>query len=310
VSLRVAVLYGGVTAEREVSLDSGTAVARGLRDAGHEVTEHDVQDPLAILSDDAIRGADAVFPVLHGGWGEDGRIQAVLDLAGVPYVGSGPAASAAAMDKIWSKQICRAAGIPTPDWREIAPDDPDARVLERAEGLGYPLVFKPVFEGSAVGVHIPDSPEALRGALAEAGTRGQAWMLESYVPGRELTVPWLWDEAYPVIEIRPREGFYDYEHKYTRGASEYDCPADLPADLRARVADLGHRLCVALRLRDMARVDVRMDPAGMPFVLEANTIPGMTAVSLLPMGAEARGIDFPSMCDRLARVAAARRRPQ
>lgn len=308
-TLRVAVLYGGVTAEREVSLDSGAAVVEGLREAGHAVTGHDVRDPLAVLSDDPIRDADVVFPVLHGGWGEDGRIQAVLDLAGVAYVGSGPAASAAAMDKVWSKQICRTLGLPTADWVEIGPEDDEAGILERAEGLGYPVVFKPVFEGSAVGVHIPESPDALAGAVAAAGPRDQAWMLESYVAGRELTVPWLWGEAYPVVEIRPREGFYDYAHKYTRGASEYECPADLPAELADRVADLGHRLAVALRLRDMARIDVRLDPTGMPFVLEANTIPGMTAVSLLPMGAKARGIDFPQMCDRLVRAAADRRRP-
>ena len=215
------------------------------------------------------------------------------------------------MDKAWTKHVCVATGIPTADWVEIAPGATDAVVLAHARELGFPLVFKPVHEGSAVGVHIPRSAAELEAALTALGPRTVPWMLEAYIPGRELTVPWLWGSAFPIVEIRPKQGFYDYTNKYTQGASEYHCPADLSAEVAARVADAGNRLAVALRLRDMARIDVRLSDEGTPYVLEANTIPGMTAVSLLPMGAKAKGIDFPTMCDRLVRAAADRdpRRP-
>ncbi len=302
--LRIAVLRGGDTAERAISLKTGEAVLGALSEAGHEVRDVILGDALASLRAPAVADADVVFVALHGGSGEDGRVQAVLELSGRPYVGSRPGPSAVAMDKVWTKQIARAVGVPTGP--ELVFDDgwPAAGAADAIlAALGEEVVAKPVGEGSAVGVHLALGAERVRALDHELSGAGGRWMVERYVAGRELTVPLLWDETCPVIEIRPREGFYDYRNKYTPGRTAYDCPADLPAAEALAIADHAQRLYRALHLRDMARVDFRWHPQEGPFLLEANTIPGMTATSLLPMGAAARGIDFVTLCDRLCRVA-------
>lgn len=305
-ALDLAVLMGGGTREHEVSLATGTAVADALDRAGHRVRRVVLESPAVGAILDGVRAVDAVFIALHGGAGEDGRVQSVLELAGVPYVGSGPGPSAVAMDKIWTKAVARDLGLPVTDEVVLRPDDDAERVRRAAVDLGGHVVLKPVAEGSAVGVHLCDDPDAVVAAW-EATDRGHgAWMLEPYVPGREITVPLLWGEAYAVIEIRPHAGFYDYSNKYTAGNTEYDCPADLPAADAEALAAHALRLYGALHLRDMARIDFRLDPDRGPFLLEVNTIPGMTGTSLLPMGAAHAGIDFDALCDRLCRGAVAR----
>jgi D-alanine-D-alanine ligase len=300
---------GGDTSEREISLKTGEAVAKALADGGHDVRAVVLGDPFDALESAATRHSDVVFVALHGGAGEDGRIQALLELAGLPYVGSGPGASAVAMDKPWTKRIARDLGLPTADWADVAPHDDDVKVKSMADALGGPLVLKPADEGSAVGVHLLDGPEDVPAALTEIGPRRRPWMLERYVAGRELTVPLLWGEAFPLIEIRPKAGFYDYTNKYTAGRTDYLCPAPLSEETASTLAAHALVLYRALHLHDMARADFRVDEQDRPFLLEVNTIPGMTATSLLPMGAAARGISFGEMCERLCRAALERARP-
>jgi D-alanine-D-alanine ligase len=301
--LRVAVMMGGGTSEHEISLLTGTAVATALEQAGHRVQPVVLPDSARLQA--AIDGfdSDLVFIALHGGAGEDGRVQAALELVGIPYVGSRPEPCSVAMDKVQTKRLAREVGVPAVGEAVFGPESVDADILAAVNELGPATVFKPVDEGSAVGVHLCEDSAALALALEETGPRTGRWMLEPLVPGRELTVGIILDEACPVIEIRPREGFYDYRNKYTAGCTEYDCPADLPADQAARVASDALRLYRALQLRDLARIDFRLDPERGHFLLEANTIPGMTATSLLPMGAAALGMDFPTLCERLCRAA-------
>jgi len=301
--LRVAVMMGGGTSEHEISLLTGEAVAAALQQIGHSVQPVVLPDSEQLQT--AITGfdSDLVFIALHGGAGEDGRVQAALELAGIPYVGSRPGPCSVAMDKVRTKQLARGVAVPAVAEAVFGPDSADAEILAAAADLGPATVFKPVDEGSAVGVHLCENPAVLAVAIEEIGTRTGRWMLEPLVHGRELTVGVILDEACPVIEIRPREGFYDYRNKYTAGRTEYDCPADLPEEQAAQVASDALRLYRSLELRDLARIDFRLDPERGHFLLEANTIPGMTATSLLPMGAAALGMDFPTLCERLCRAA-------
>jgi D-alanine-D-alanine ligase len=299
--MRIAVLMGGGTSEHEISLLTGNAVAGALEERGHEVQRVTLED-FADLQPDSI-DAEVVFVALHGGAGEDGRVQAELERAGVAYVGSRPGPCAVAMDKVQTKQVARQVDVLVTD--EVVFEFPcdAANVLAAADRLGPATVLKPVGEGSAVGVFVCMTPDDLQRVLAEQELAPGAWMLEPYIPGRELTVGVVLDEASPVIEIRPKDGFYDYTNKYTAGRTEYDCPADLPEDVAGRVASDALRIYRALHLRDMARIDFRYDPGRGHFLLEANTIPGMTATSLLPMGAKALGMDFASLCERLCKAA-------
>lgn len=301
--LHIAVLMGGGTSEHAISLSTGTAVADALVAGGHRVERLALEHlgPSAWLG--AVQGLDAVFIALHGGAGEDGRVQSLLELAGVPYVGSRPGPSAVAMDKVWTKRIARDVGVPTTPEFVVEPGHTHDEILRAAAGLGPHVVFKPTSEGSAVGVHLCPDRATLEAALATVGPRTGIWMLEPFVAGRELTVPLLWDDATPVIEIRPHDGFYDYTNKYTKGRTSYDCPAALQPAVADAVAAHALTLYRALHLRDMARIDFRLDASDRPFLLEVNTIPGMTGTSLLPMGAAARGMDFVELCDRLCRVA-------
>jgi D-alanine-D-alanine ligase len=305
-TMQIAVLMGGDSSEREISLRSGQAVADALRAHGHAVDEVVLGDPLAALGSAAVRGADVVFVALHGGAGEDGRIQALLELTGRPFVGSTAGPCAVAMDKLWTKHICRSIGVPTPAWAELPQGAGTAQVVALACPLGWPVVLKPVAEGSTLGVTIAQDQAQLVSAWSDPGRRPGRWMLERYIKGRELTLPVLLGEAMAEIEMRPKQGFYDYANKYTPGRTAYDCPAAIAPAQRDALARHGLALFRALQLRDMARIDFRMDGALELFCLEANAIPGMTATSLFPMGARARGIEFPQVCERLCRAALAR----
>jgi D-alanine-D-alanine ligase len=243
-----------------------------------------------------------VFLALHGGAGENGTIQALFELAGKPYTGSGVLASALAMNKAMSKRMFEREGIPTPKWQLLDAQDSEPTVDTTTLG-GYPLVVKPNEEGSTVGLTIVTRPEDLPDALQVAFDYGREVLVEQYIPGRELTVAVLGNDALPIVEIKPRGGHYDYESKYTPGQSEYFCPADLPETLAGRIRELGVRAAKVLGCAGVARVDFRLSPAGMPYCLEVNTIPGMTPTSLVPMAAKAAGQSYDQLVARMIELA-------
>lgn len=338
--MRVVVLMGGPSAEREISLRTGAAVAEALRRLGHEVTPVDpapegfLSDkggdgafggqgvaglirppkpdpgtacPLGFLAFTAlpeVTGCDAVFVALHGEAGEDGKIQAVLDLAGLPYTGSGVRASALAMDKDKSKQIFRHQRIPTPDWLcYSASSAPDRGEMEAIGS--FPVVVKPNDQGSTIGLTVVEKPEGLSDAFLRSGAYSEEIIVEKYIPGRELTVSVLDGEALPLVEIIPEGGLYDYTRKYVKGKSRYVVPAKLDPDLALQVQDLGLRSFEALGCRGFGRVDFRLSPEGEPYCLEVNTVPGMTETSLVPMAAAAVGVTFDQLVERILASAAA-----
>ena len=305
--MRILVLLGGASAEREVSLASGARVADALRAKGHDVTTADPEaDPLAILPQ--ARAADVVWMALHGGAGEDGTIQALFDLAGVRYTGSGHLASALAMDKDLSKQLFRAAGVPTAEWRMVrAGDGTDwtapTFTEEMIAALGVPLVVKPSKQGSTVGLTVVKAAAELAPAVTEAFRHDDEVMLETFVPGRELTVGVLDDAPMPVGEIIPKHELYDYECKYTPGMAEEIFPAAIPDAVRDAAQLQAMAAYRALKLAGCARIDFRLHPTDGLFWLEANTLPGMTGTSLVPQAAAAMGMDFPTLCERIALAA-------
>ncbi|HUT52573.1 MAG TPA: D-alanine--D-alanine ligase [bacterium] len=293
----IGVVMGGVSAEREVSIKSGKAVAEALRSLGYSVREVEVDAGAA----DQLREAriDVAFLTLHGGWGEDGRVQALCEMLRIHYTGSGVLASGLAMNKPQAKAIFVQRGIPTPAY---CPALSRAFVFDQME-FRVPLVVKPSAEGSTFGITIVRKEDEFDAALTLARSYDDTPMAEEYIPGREITAGVLGGEPLGVVEIIPREGFYDYEHKYTRGATEYVAPAELSSEMTERVRALGAAAYGALGCRGAARVDFRLDPERGPFVLEVNTIPGMTPLSLLPMSADVMGIGFAELCERMLKSA-------
>jgi len=327
--MKVTLLMGGRSSEREISLRTGRGIAQSLRNLGHDVTSVDTASgrllpageeenaeklpPAAardlakttaavMTSSQALADAEIVFLALHGGDGEDGTIQALLDLTGKPYTGSRVLASALAMDKAMSKKIFERDGIPTPAWTLLRAGESDLTVDVTKLG-GYPIVVKPNAEGSTVGLTIVTDAEQLPDAIREAARWDVQVLIEQFIPGRELTVAVVGDEAFPIVEIRPKNGFYDYESKYTKGASEYFCPADLPEPLAARIRELGLAASRALGCRGVTRVDFRLSPQMEAYCLEVNTIPGMTPTSLVPMAAKARGMSYDQLVQRMLDLA-------
>lgn len=284
---KVVVLMGGPSAEREVSLRSGTAVAKGLRDAGYDVAEVDVAGYELDLPDDA----EAVFVALHGEFGEDGRIQRLLEEKGIPYTGSGPAASRTAFDKVLSKKVFVENGIPTPKYEVLRNGD--------ASSLPLPVVTKPACQGSSIGVNRALRKADLADAIADAFRYGSEVIVEEYIDGRELTVGIVEDEALPIIEIVAPDKWYDYDAKYTRGKSDYLVPAPIDDKLGAECRSLAMRTFEALGCRGFARVDFRLSTDGRIYVLELNSIPGFTETSLLPKAAARAGMSFSGLCDRI-----------
>lgn len=291
--LTITVMRGGPSAEREVSLRTGAAVARALRSRGHTVHELDPQPGRWRLP----AGTDVVFLALHGTYGEDGTVQEELDALGVPYTGCDAAASRVAFDKVLTKQRCAAAGVPTP--RSFVADSPSA---PWPAGWEPPLVIKPVRQGSSVGLQFLNHRREWPAALAEALRFDSEALIEERIVGRETTVGILDDRALPVVEVRPRQGAYDYHSKYTPGETEYFCPAPFDDDTTRRIQEAGWGAFRAVGGRDYARVDV-MARDGQPFVLEVNTLPGMTETSLLPKAAAAAGMDYATLCERMVELA-------
>jgi D-alanine-D-alanine ligase len=246
----------------------------------------------------AIPETDVVFLGLHGGRGEDGTIQALLDLTGVPYTGSGHLASALAMDKELSKRLFRSAGVPTADW-VMAP----ATSEEVMASVGFPCIVKPSKQGSTVGLSLVKEPSALDGAVRAAALHDDEVMIEQFIAGREFTVAVLGSEVLPVGEIIPAHELYDYECKYTPGMAREVFPAELTADQTTEVQTLALKAFQVLKLSGCARVDFRLGADGVFYCLEANTLPGMTELSLVPQAAQAAGISFPELCERIVSLA-------
>ena len=329
--MKIAVLMGGDSPEREISLMTGQAVADGLRRAGHEVELLDIPAVSAVLDLDVLKEVEMVFPALHGGEGEDGHLQAVLDVLKIPYALSGAAASALAMDKSSSKRVMRAAGIPTPDWLQVTWDNrqekadkasggrQDGNTLERifqraASDLGFPLVVKLNGAGSSVGVEIVKEPGGFKEAflkVAQVGTTDNTSpeldiLLEKFIPGRELTAGIFLGRRLPLLEIQPSEGFYDYGNKYTVGASEYLVPAPVLSPLYEQISADALRVFELIGCRGLARVDFRLDGDDYN-CLEINTIPGMTETSLVPKAAAAVGIGFEHLVEDVCLAALPRK---
>ncbi|WP_297444094.1 D-alanine--D-alanine ligase [Acidocella sp.] len=298
---RVAVLMGGMSSEREVSLRSGAGVAQALREKGYEVTELVVTQDLAALIQALTPKPDAVFNALHGPFGEDGTIQGVLDYLGIPYTHSGVRASALAMDKAAAKAVFAAAGLPIAPHRVI-------EIEELAEGdpLPPPYVVKPLNEGSSVGVFIVREGGNSRAEIIKSWHFGPA-MVEQYIPGRELTVGVLEDFALAVTEILPAEAFYDFTAKYAAGGSRHVVPAQIPDEVTAEAKNIAVAAHRALGCRGASRADLRYDEdTNRLILLEVNTQPGMTATSLLPEQAAYTGMDYPTLCAWMVERAACR----
>jgi len=330
--VRVTVLTGGTSAERDVAIASAGQVVAALRQGAHQVSIVDTaqgdvspEDEPSFLGQTvgvapptpdslraperdflltslgqsaAVREADVLFLALHGGWGEDGTLQALLEIVGTRYTGSGPMASAVAMDKDLSKQLFRHAGVDTADWL-MAP----ATRAEVDRELGWPVIVKPSKQGSTVGLSLVDEPSGLAAAIDEAARFDDEVMIEAYIPGREVTVGILGDEALSVGEIIPQHRIFDYECKYTPGMSEEIFPADLDPKVRDDVQRMALTAHQALKLGGYSRVDFRLTPTGQLVCLEVNTLPGLTATSLLPQSARASGIEFADLCQRVCRLA-------
>lgn len=293
-SLKIAVLAGGPGSERRVSQASGEAVLEALKQRCDQVemvdvTEHRVDLPA---------GIDLAVNVIHGTYGEDGELQAELDAKGVPYTGAGAESSRIAFDKIKSKERFVAAGVRTPTHQLLAAAGADPGAVE------FPCVVKPPREGSSVGVHIVKDASEWDAAVADASKYTDTLMVEQYVKGKELTVGILNGEALPIIHIQPRSGFYDINNKYPwmsdSGGTDYFCPADLPEDLTSAIQAESLKAHESLGIEIYSRVDLLLDESDNFYVLEVNTIPGMTASSLLPKAARAVGIEFDELCVRIA----------
>lgn len=340
--MKIMVLMGGTSAERDVSLASGEAIVKGLKEAGHQVLAIDTSkgyklpegqtrflpngvkaEPpdvkalqaegkkmaLKTIESFSLSDVELVFLALHGGQGEDGIIQALLELSGIPYTGSGVLASALAMDKAMSKKIFEREGILTPEWFLIESSDSAdlSEVLASIKNsFNFPAVVKPNDQGSTVGLTVVKEEKDLSKAIDEAKIYSEEVLIEKYIPGRELTVGVLGDVPLPVIEIVPEHGIYDYECKYTKGKSRYICPAELSAEKTKEIQELGYRAFKALGCEGYARVDFRYGTDDKFYCLEVNTLPGMTATSLVPKAAKASGIDFPQLVDKIAKLAAKR----
>lgn len=339
VIMNIVVLAGGISTEREISIVSGTQVCRALRSKGHRAILLDVffGDARADLEDafpleydeeqaaaymrsfdkeaakeqkkreffgpnvlELCQRADVVFMALHGENGENGKVQAAFDLFGIRYTGSGYLGSALAMDKGLSKQLFWENGIPTPKGRILHKEE--QRKPPKEYGLSLPCVVKPCCGGSSVGVSIPNTEEEYFAALEDAFSYEEEVLVESYVKGREFSVGVVEGKAYPIIEIAPIQGFYDYKNKYQAGSTIETCPARLTEEQTARMQDYAQQVYRALRLEKYARIDFMMDQEGGMYCLEANTLPGMTPTSLLPQEAAALGMSYADLCEKLIRA--------
>lgn len=337
--MNIIVLAGGNSTEREVSIASGQGVCKALRERNHKAvlldpyfgasqkeenlfpTEYDVDkaaDAMREMSSkleetmktrkgffgpnvlEICKEADIVFLALHGANGEDGKVQSVLDLMGIKYTGAGPLSSGMAMDKGITKMVFEAKGVPTPKGITLEKGKCSSQFADY--GMGFPVIVKPCCGGSSVGVCIANNQAEYQAALLEAFSYENEVVVEQFITGREFSVAVVDGKAYPVIEIAPLQGFYDYKNKYQAGSCVETCPADLSSALTKEMqkyAEMGYK---ALNLQAYARLDFLMDDEGNMYCLEANTLPGMTPTSLIPQEAKAIGMDYPQLCEKLIEV--------
>jgi D-alanine-D-alanine ligase len=298
--LAIGVLYGGPSSEREVSLESGENVSKALSAAGHQV-QRVILDGSFTVRDAQSLGIDVAFLALHGEFGEDGRIQSILEEADIPYTGSGIDASATAFDKVLAKRAFERAGVCTPAWMSL-----EVGEIEKMGGttglyLVPPLVIKPATGGSSLGVTIAKNENQVGPGINKAFEYGDTILLERYIQGREVTVGVLGDDALPVAELCLQSDFYDYNAKYNDDRTKIVCPADMSDELSDRVRKTGLAAHRALGCRDYSRTDIIIDKDGIPWVLEVNTLPGMTSHSLLPRAAQAADRNFTQLCEELLR---------
>jgi len=293
---KIGVLMGGLSREREVSLRTGKAILKALIEKGYAASPIDVGQEIAeTLIKEKI---EIAFIALHGRYGEDGTIQGMLELMGIPYTGSGVLASALALDKIMAKKFFVCENIPTPTYEVFQRDEIDKNLL-RVPSLPLPLVVKPAREGSTIGVSIVRKEEELVPALREAGKYDDEILLEEFMKGKEITVGILHDIPLPIIEIVPRSGFYDYHSKYTKGETEYIIPARIPREQYLYAQEISLKAFHVLGCSGCARVDLMTDEGGNPFVIDVNTMPGMTETSLIPKAASYAGINFEDLVERI-----------
>ena len=291
---RIGVLLGGVSAEREVSLKTGKASLQALQQLGYDAVAIDVTPNLPQQLQDA--GIEVAFIALHGRFGEDGRVQGLLEMMQIPYTDSGVMASSMAIDKVMTKQLLEYHQLPTPRFDFMRPGDLANDLLQRCEDL--PLVVKPSREGSTIGITIAKSLDMLSSGIATAAAMDGTVLVEEFIDGAELTVSVVNGVALPVIQIVPKSGFYDYQAKYTSGSTEYLLPAPIPAESYKLIQDAAVKACRALGCRGAARVDFMLRD-GEFYCIEVNTVPGMTETSLLPKAAQAAGIDFPQLVEMI-----------
>jgi D-alanine-D-alanine ligase len=300
----IAVLKGGPGSEREVSLATAAGVAQALRSLGAHVTEIDVRGPDFILPDET----EIAFIAVHGTFGEDGQLQRILEDRGVAYTGEDVTGSRLAFDKTLSKQKFTRHGVNTPHWEVI-------RAGEQPS-LPLPVVIKPPRQGSTVGVYIVREQGEIAPALLDVAQYDREFLVEEFIPGRELTIGVLGDLALPVLEIIPKSGFYEFNNKYpflnpqAGGGAEHVCPAAIPAEVTGKIQDLALLACNSLGLKVYSRVDVLLAERDQAYVLEVNTIPGMTEASLLPEAAGVAGISYPQLCARIIELSLAARPPK
>jgi D-alanine-D-alanine ligase len=331
--MNIAVIFGGISTERDISIKSGIAVYNALKQLGynailvdpalgkdgfiHSVEEaeklpkyaeldaqiHNKQKYLECISSSNLNEINLAFIVLHGKYGEDGTIQTLLDFKDIPYTGSKPKAHSIGLDKNLSKLLFSSVRIPTPRWTVVRKED--AENFELAEELrdefGKKMVIKPNDQGSTIGVTIvtDGNLDEIHNGVKLASSFSDLVIVEEYIEGREITVGIIGNEALPVIEIVPQSGFYDFEHKYTRGKTEYICPAEIPDDVASFTQELALMAYNIIGAEGFARVDFRLNEDNQPFILEVNTIPGFTETSLVPKAAKAIGIEFPELCQKI-----------
>jgi len=296
----IAVLMGGRSREREISLKSGANVLKSLKRQGLNAFQFDTDEDL--IKKLRAKKIDIVYIALHGKYGEDGVIQGVLELHDIPYTGSKVLASALAMNKVAAKRAWQACRIPTPDFRAISPLNPDRDILNIKENFKFPVVVKPVSEGSSLGVSIVKEKEALAKAVKDTVKEYKDVFVESFIPGKEITIGILGTnklEALPVLELIPKNEFYDYEAKYTEGLTEFILPARLSKAIYRRAQDVACAAHEALGCYGVSRVDMIVGPDNIPYVTEINTIPGMTDRSDLPAQAAHMGMDFDKLVLRI-----------
>lgn len=335
--MNIAVLFGGISSERNVSINGGISVCKALTELGHNVTaidpalgvngklnlnslspvfgpvtqedlkKFDKRDIMNCINSTLFDNIDVAFLVLHGKYGEDGLIQALLELRGIPHTGSGLRASALAIDKHTAKVVMAASGVQTPKWEILKMEDAEDFdwLKDIRSELGNAIVVKPNDEGSTIGLTIIQNGDLqeLSSAIKLACSFCEYALLEEYIPGRELTVAVLDTEALPVIEIIPHDGFFDFENKYVKGKTDYICPADLPEDVAEFVCNAAEAAHKALGCKGFSRIDFRLTDEFIPYCMEVNTLPGFTATSLVPMAAKAVGIEYPELCEKLINLA-------